>query len=203
MVRKLASIATRHVAGRGIASQLLMLSERWRATTLTAAPVRPPDDSDVARDLSALRDVTARISEAQASGTAIPSLEREQSRLEASVRQRMLRTSGAGGSATRARLDVAQRKTKFGDTTLLELVEVDDVLHVVTVDNQRTKMHTVGPTETAMSELEFARSVCVGSRRPPARPWSGRRPARCPARPARSRERCWDRPSMPSAMGPW
>jgi tetratricopeptide (TPR) repeat protein len=152
---ELASIATRHAIRTRSPQRLLQCSERWRATALTAAPVRPPDDAGLALELSALRDVTRRIGEARGEGQPTTSLEHEQSRIEASVRRRMLRTSGTAAGA-RERFDLRRLREELGDTTLIELVEVDDVLHVVTVGRRHVVMHTVGPTATALSELEFA-----------------------------------------------
>jgi tetratricopeptide (TPR) repeat protein len=156
---ELASLATRHAARTGDAKQLLRWSERWRATALTAAPVRPPDDDALALDLSALRRTTRRIADARADGEPTAALEREQARQEAAVRSRMLRISGTGRATSEqfehARL--VEELSALGNATLVELVDVDDLLHVVTVGRAGTRMHVVGPTGTAMSELEFAR----------------------------------------------
>ena len=65
---ELAALATRHAARAGDPKQLLLWSERWRATALAVAPVRPPDDDELANELSALRGVTRRITELQAEG---------------------------------------------------------------------------------------------------------------------------------------
>jgi tetratricopeptide (TPR) repeat protein len=152
---ELAAIATRHAALAGDAKRLLQWSERWRATTLTAAPVRPPDDAGLALDLSSLRDVTRRIAERRGDGRSTTTLEHEQTRLEESVRQRMLRTSGTA-SGVAERFDTARLRKELGDRTLVDLVEVDGVLRVVTMDARRSVLHTVGPTGAALSELGYA-----------------------------------------------
>ncbi|MGZ4639124.1 MAG: CHAT domain-containing protein [Actinomycetes bacterium] len=153
---ELAAIATRHAIRTGDAKRLLRWSERWRATTLTAAPVRPPDDDALALELSALRQTTRRIADARADGEPTASLEREQTRLEAAVRSRMLRTSGSRQLVSE-QLDHGRLVESLGGATLVELVDVDGVLHVVTVDARGTALHVAGPTDDAMSELEFAR----------------------------------------------
>jgi hypothetical protein len=156
---ELASLATRHAARTGNAQQLLQWSERWRATALTAAPVRPPDDDELANELSALRGVTRHIAELRAEGASTVGSEREQARLEAAVRGRMLRTSGAigPGGVTSARIDVPRIRAVLGTTTLVELVEVDGTMHVVTVGLKGTKLREVGSAARAEDELDFAR----------------------------------------------
>lgn len=153
---ELAGLATRHAARAGDAKQLLLWSERWRATALAVAPVRPPDDDELANELSTLRGVTRRIAELRADGVSTTGPEKEQARLEASVRGRMLRTSGTSGR-TSAPVDVRRIRAALGSTTLVELVEVDGTLHVVTVGVSGTRLREVGSAARAEDELDFAR----------------------------------------------
>jgi tetratricopeptide (TPR) repeat protein len=155
---ELAGLATRHFARKSDAEQLLLWSERWRATALAIAPVRPPDDDELAGELSALRAVTRRIDELRAQSASTVQPEKEQARLEASVRGRMLRTSGTGGTGgTGAPVDVRRIRAALGTTTLVELVEVDATLLVVTVGLRGTKLREVGSAARAQDELDFAR----------------------------------------------
>jgi tetratricopeptide (TPR) repeat protein len=154
---ELAALATRHAARVGNPTQLLLWSERWRATALTAAPVRPPDDEELANDLSALRGVTRRIAELRADGASTTGPEKEQAKLEAVVRGRMLRTSGGTSGLASAPVDVRRIRAALGTTTLVELVEVDGTLLVVTVGLGGTKMREVGSAARAEDELDFAR----------------------------------------------
>lgn len=153
---ELAALATGHAARKGDPKQLLLWSERWRATALTAAPVRPPDDDELASELSALRGVTRRIAELRADGAPTTAPEKEQARLEGSVRGRMLRTSGTSGLIS-APIDVRSIRAALGTTTLVEMVEVDGTLFVVTVGLAGTKLREVGSAARAEDELDFAR----------------------------------------------
>jgi tetratricopeptide (TPR) repeat protein len=153
---ELAAIAARHAAKSSDAKRLLQWSERWRATTLAAVPVRPPDDAELAAELSTLRGVTSHLAEARVDGGSTGALEREQARLEGSVRGRLLRTSGTTGGET-SRLDVDGLRETLGDTTLVDLVEVDGTLHVVTVGVGGTRLREVGSAARAEDELDFAR----------------------------------------------
>jgi tetratricopeptide (TPR) repeat protein len=155
---ELAALATRHAARIADAKQLLLWSERWRGTALAAAPVRPPDDDELAMELSALRGVTRRIAELRAHGASSVGAERDQAKLEASVRGRMLRTSGTSAvSGTNGTVDVRRIRAALGTTTLVELVEVDGKLLVVTVGLRGTKLREVGSAARAEDELDFAR----------------------------------------------
>ncbi|GII01552.1 CHAT domain-containing protein [Planobispora takensis] len=95
---ELALLAQRVVLGRGDARRLLVWSERWRATALAVPPARPPEDPLLLRDVTAFRAVSGRVEEARAQGTPIPSLEREQLRLEREIRARTLRMRGEAGT---------------------------------------------------------------------------------------------------------
>lgn len=154
---ELAGLATRHAARAGDAQRLLLWSERWRATALSSAPVRPPDDDELAAELAVLRGVTRRIGEVRAEGRSSSDLEHQQSRIEASVRGRMLRRSGTT-TRTRATVDVRRIRAALpGEALLVELVEVDGTLYVVTVGPRGTRLQMVGDATTAIEELEFAR----------------------------------------------
>ena len=153
---ELAALATRHAARVDDPKQLLLWSERWRATALAVAPVRPPDDDKLAGELSALRGLTRRIAELRAEGASTVHAEKEQAGLEASVRGRMLRTSGTTGH-TSTPVDVRRIRAVLGATTLVELVEVDGTLLVVTVGLTGTRLREVGSAARAEDELDFAR----------------------------------------------
>ena len=60
----LAGMAQRHAVRREDPRLLLEWSERWRGTVLRVSPVRPPADSDLVADLTALRNVATRLESA-------------------------------------------------------------------------------------------------------------------------------------------
>jgi tetratricopeptide (TPR) repeat protein len=155
---ELAALAHRQALRRGDARRLLVWSERWRATALAVPPVRPPDDRELAAELSALREVVRLLEAARAEGRSTAVHERERRRLEQSVRARTLRTLGtAGPQAERFRLD--ELVAGLGETRLVELVEVDGVLHAIVVVPGRVRLHTVGALRDAEREVELARFV--------------------------------------------
>jgi hypothetical protein len=153
---ELATVAHREALRRGDARALLVWSERWRATALVAPPVRSPDDPELVAELAAFREVTRLLEAARAGGRATTVLERERRRLEEAVRARALRTLGtARGQGDRFRLD--RLLAGLGDTRLVELVDVDGMLHAIVVTGRRVRRHTAGPTQDAAREVEMAR----------------------------------------------
>jgi tetratricopeptide (TPR) repeat protein len=149
---ELAELALRDALRRDDASSLLVWGERWRATALTVPPVRPPEDEQLVGDLAALRDVVRRL-DAQPD----VALERERRRLEKAVRERALRAQGQPLPGATGRFDVDELVGALGQTVLVELIEVDDVLHAVVVRDGTVSRHTVGPVATAAVEVERSR----------------------------------------------
>jgi tetratricopeptide (TPR) repeat protein len=149
---ELAELALRDAVRRDDPKSLLVWSERWRATALSVPPVRPPDDEQLVGDLAALRDVVRRL-EAQPD----PALERDRRRLEKAVRERALRAQGQSLRTATNRFDPNELAEALGETVLVELIEVDGVLHAVVVRDGVISRQVVGPVATAEVEVERSR----------------------------------------------
>ncbi len=158
---ELAALGLRHTLGSGRPRQLLIWSERWRATALVAPAVRPPDDAELGRDLAALRDATRRVEQARASGQAHHRAEKERAQWENAVRQRRLQVSGRGGSAPRFDLDALFEN--LGSSQAVVLVSVDGTLHALVVGNKRVRRYEVGSMDEAVKESDFARFALRGA----------------------------------------
>ena len=152
---ELVTIALRH-AVHGGPRPLLEWSERWRATALTQPPVHPPDDDELARDLAALRDTRRRLAEAQAeaSPTAIR-LDEERGRLERAIRQRTHHLAGTSTPTLRFRAE--HLVDSLADTTFVELVDIDGVLHALVARSGRVTHVVVGAVSEAEQAVAFAR----------------------------------------------
>ncbi|MFI7067316.1 CHAT domain-containing protein [Kribbella sp. NPDC050124] len=150
---ELAALAQRHAVRRNDARMLLRWSEQWRASALALPPVRPPDDPELAADLAALRDVARRL---DADGDT-DRLRLERSRLESSIRARTRRLGTRESDARRrdTTADVGAVVDGLGDHRLVELAAVDGRLYAITVVGRRVRMHSVGPVDTAVRELEL------------------------------------------------
>jgi tetratricopeptide (TPR) repeat protein len=153
---ELAALAQRHVARARRPRLFLVWTERWRATALTVPAVRPSADAELNADLAALREVTGRLDEARRKGAPTTALQREQLRLEGVVRARSLQARGGGGRG-RAVIDVAELLDQLGETLLVEIVDVDGVLHVLVCGAGRVRQLIAGRTEDAVRTAEFAR----------------------------------------------
>ncbi|MGC5020789.1 CHAT domain-containing protein [Micromonospora sp. DT47] len=168
----LAALAQRHAVRRADARMLLRWSERWRASALTVPAVRPPDDRDLAGELAALRNVVKRLDAARAAAAPTDRLDQERRHIEAAIRSRTRRTTGAAhrsGPSDDGDV-VAELAAGLGDHRLVELTALDGQLHAITVVGHRVRMSAVGPVESAVRELELARFMLrrLARGRPPA-----------------------------------
>lgn len=160
---ELARLAQGDALRRGDVRRLLTWSERWRATGLAVPSVRPPADPATTAELAALREVVRRLQAARSQettgtpseGSAGP-LDRERRRLEEAIRARTLHAPGAGETATDG-FHLDDLLGALGTTALVELVEVDQVLHAIVVANGRLRRYTVGPLSAAELEVERTR----------------------------------------------
>jgi len=153
---ELAALALRQARHAGTSRMLLFWSERWRATTLALPTVRPVDDQELQADLTALRDATSRLDKAQAEGAPAPRLQREQLRLEKSIRARVIRARGSGRAA-RAGFGAAALLDELGGHRLIQIVEIGGDLHPLVCGSGQVRRFTAGSMEDAAREVRFAR----------------------------------------------
>ena len=153
---ELAAMAQRHASQAHRPRLLLAWAERWRATALAVPAVRPPADADLSAGLAALRQVTSEVQESRRTGAAPPAaLLREQRRLENVVRASTLRTRGGGGAA-RGAVSSAGLIQQLGSVQLVEIVDVDGVVHVLTCRDGRVRQSVAGRTEDAVRAAGLA-----------------------------------------------
>jgi tetratricopeptide (TPR) repeat protein len=158
---ELAALAQCHAAQAHRARLLLTWSERWRATALAVPAVRPPADPELSASLAALRQITSELDEAQRKGLRPAALQREQRRLENLVRSCSLRTPGGRGRATTA-VNIGELLSELGTALLIEIVDVDGVLHVLACGAGRVRQFTAGRTADATRAADLA---CFALRR--------------------------------------
>jgi hypothetical protein len=147
---ELAATGLRLAARGRRARSLLWWGERTRAAALRLPPTRPPDEAALAADLADLRRVVA---EREAGGA--PSW-REQRAIEERIRRRSWHTSGGGTRTGRGAL-LHGLQGRLGDRTLVELLDIDGVLHAVVVTAREVRTRPVGATAEAATELEALR----------------------------------------------
>jgi tetratricopeptide (TPR) repeat protein len=153
---ELAALAQRAALASGRPRLLLAWSERWRATAQAIPPARPADDGGLQADLTALRDATSRLERARDGAEPTAALQREQRRLEAAVRARVLRARG-GGQRGGYRFDTGAFLAALGTATLIQIVEVDGDLHLLVCGGGRVRRLRAGRIADAAREVDFAR----------------------------------------------
>jgi tetratricopeptide (TPR) repeat protein len=153
---ELAALAQRHAAGVGRPRLLLTWSERWRATAQAVPPVRPLADTELNASLTALRRVTKRLEESRREGTPSASLQRKQLRLESTVRASALRAQGAADPG-RTAFRPADLLDQLGSAQLIEIVDIDGHLHVLTCGAGRVRQFAAGRVSDVVRAADFAR----------------------------------------------
>ena len=128
-----------------------------RAGSLHLRPVRPPADTELVRDLAALRHVSGELGEAAAAGRDTTRLLSRQAALEEAVRRRARQAPGAGLYRTLAIPSAPMCRAALGSRALVELVACGGVLHAVVVADGRPKLRKLGPMAEAESELHLLR----------------------------------------------
>jgi len=153
---ELTALAQRHAARSGRPRLLLTWSERGRATAQAVPAVRPMADAELNTSLAALRSVTRQLEERRSLGRPSASLQREQQRLESTVRASALRAQGIIGAgrtpfSARALLD------ELGEAQLIEIVDIDGSLHVLTCGQGKVRQFAAGRASDAIRAGDFAR----------------------------------------------
>jgi tetratricopeptide (TPR) repeat protein len=151
---ELAGLAQAHGVRARRPRLLLAWTERWRATTLSVPVVRPTADPELNASLAALRAVTRRLEHSREQGLPSVGLQREQLRLEGVVRARSLQARGTAAS-TRA-IEIGQLLDRLGDATLIEIADIDGILHVLTCGAGRVRQTAAGRTHDAVRAAGFA-----------------------------------------------
>ncbi|WP_254406577.1 CHAT domain-containing protein [Streptomyces sp. AC627_RSS907] len=156
---ELAALAQQASLVSGGPRRLLVWSERWRATVLSAPPTRPPADPALLSGMTAFREIAARADEARLEGgRPVPALEREQRRLEREIRSRTLHMRGeAPGDGDR--FDVGRLLRRLGDDVrLVELAVLDGRVHVLLCGQGRVRRFEAGLLAEAEREAEHVQA---------------------------------------------
>ncbi|MBW8820969.1 MAG: CHAT domain-containing protein [Streptomyces sp.] len=155
---ELAGLAARASLASGGPRRLLVWSERWRATVLSAPPTRPPADPELLSGLTAFREIAARAEAARMEGRPVPTLEREQRRLERQIRSRTLHMRGdAPGDGYR--FDPRRLLERLGDDVrLVELAVLDGRVQVLLCAQGRVRRYEGGLLADAEREAEHVQA---------------------------------------------
>jgi CHAT domain-containing protein len=159
-----ASFGLRMAFTSGRPGTVLEWAEQGRASLLMHRPVRPPADPALAAALLELRATVSEIFRARGAGGSTGALARRQLTLERWIRDYHRRlpaggSTGPGPARSLARSLSRALPAALGDAALLEFVQLDGVLSVVTVAGGRIRQRRLGPAEqvaTLVSRARFA-----------------------------------------------
>ncbi|WP_282701758.1 CHAT domain-containing tetratricopeptide repeat protein [Streptomyces sp. CC219B] len=155
---ELAALAQQASLDSGSPRRLLVWSERWRATVLSAPPTRPPADPALQSALTAFREIAARAEAARMEARPVPALEREQRRLEREIRSRTLHMRGES-PGDGDRFDPGRLLRRLGDDVrLAELVVVDGRVQVLLCGRGRVRRFEAGLLADAETEAEHVQA---------------------------------------------
>lgn len=138
----------------GRPAELLRWAERWRAGALRRPAVRPPEDEQLAENLTALRQANADLRAVRlnppspgnggpaATDAAVAPLVSRIAALEQAVRARTLEAHD--DAVATGRVDIAAVRAALGARWLVEYVFLDGELHAVTVTEARVRLHHLG-----------------------------------------------------------
>jgi tetratricopeptide (TPR) repeat protein len=155
----LTKIAVRQALAADDPLMLLRWTERWRARTFAIPPVRPPDDDEFAARLAMLRQTMRHLNQATVEGRPVAALERERRRLEDEVRGHVLRTSGSEANADAQHLEIDRILAALEETRLVEIINLDDRIHVLVATSAGVRHHVAGTWDAAVRAAEFSRFV--------------------------------------------
>ena len=141
------------------ARQVFSWAERGRASALLLRAPEPPDDQILAGDLADLRTTMTEIEEHRRAGRSTMDLVQRQVHLERAIADRCRRFPARAGSARARPRAVSEVAAGLRGATLVEYVELDDVLHAVTLVNGRARLRALGSMDivrNAMTHTPFA-----------------------------------------------
>ena len=141
----LVQLGLRNALASGRPHRVLVWAELGRSRDLMERPARPPTDPTMALQLAELRSTVQEIRERQDSNRGLGPLIKRQVALERAIRDRFRRQRGERGAATSSYLKRSELAESLGDAALIEFVEVDEMLHAVTVVEGRPRLHALGP----------------------------------------------------------
>lgn len=163
---ELATLGLRITLERRRPEAVLAWAERWRAGLHRMPRARPPDDPTVVAKLVELRQVVTDLQEAAVAANDTTRLLRRQAALEAEIKRHTRRLPGSGARGPSRPVTVPALADALGRRALVELVELDDVVHAVTVVDGRATLRRLARVDEVAREVEqlrFALGRLAGS----------------------------------------
>jgi CHAT domain-containing protein len=149
----LARLGLRIAMQEGHATRAFAWAERGRASHLLLRPARSPDDPELARALAELRATTAEIDKVAAVRQRASLLTRQVA-LERAIRDYHRRRRGESLADHARPPPLHGLAEELGDAALVEFIELDDMMHVVTVIDGQVRVRKLGSLREAQDVLE-------------------------------------------------
>ncbi len=156
-VTELVDLGLGLVVGAGDWPAALEWSERQRAAALAAAPVRPPDDHELAVDLDRLRSVLTELDAKARDGVDDRALLLESTQLQERVRRRSRHVAGEGPPPPGAATDADLLSTDVA--TWVSFVEVEGQLAALRVIDGVADVVPLGACVAAQREAGLLRTT--------------------------------------------
>jgi tetratricopeptide (TPR) repeat protein len=146
----------------GSATKALQWAERWRARALWR-PVRPPPDPELAGALAELRRVTSEVETTLLGAAAMPApptrasiarLSSHKAALEDRVRRLARKAAGPLTTGQLVPPTVAALSAELGSRVLVEIVQMKDTLHAVTVRDGVARLQELGDVQRVRRGME-------------------------------------------------
>jgi tetratricopeptide (TPR) repeat protein len=141
----------------GSAARVLEWAEQGRASHLMLRPVRPPADPGLAAALSELRATVSEIFRLRGAGSNTAQLEHRQVVLERRIRDHNRRLLPDQAVTPTHPVQARRLCESVGNAALLEFVQLDNMLHVVTVASGRIRLCQLCPAAQASELIDRAR----------------------------------------------
>ena len=153
----------------GSLDELFDSTERWRAASLRAAPIRPPEDPQVAALVGRLRHLRHNDTARAADAAAMQAMRAEVGRLQAEITERLRRAGGPGGDAEVDAITLAATRSLAASrgSTVVTFHEIRGTV-VRLVVGARVSQSVIGPTQALATAT--ARAVSDGRAVALARP---------------------------------
>lgn len=146
---ELAELGLRMALADGRPDLVFEWAELGRASHLAHRPARPPADPVLAQALTELRAAAAEIEELRSAdgggARRMAHLVTQQARLEAQIRDYHRRQRGGDAAAAARPPPVRALADPLGGAVLLEFVQLDGALLVLSVLDGRARLHGLGP----------------------------------------------------------
>jgi tetratricopeptide (TPR) repeat protein len=153
---ELAALGLRIAIASGRIGRVLTWAEEGRTRHLLSRPARPPDDPVLAAALTRLRVTVAEIVELRHAGRDSAALVSRQAALERQIRDHCRRQSRGSAGDPVPPVSITDLATALGEAALVEFMQLDGVLHVMTVVAGRARLQPVGPLGPVRTLVEHA-----------------------------------------------